>query len=251
MIQAMQRMAPAMEEASAPFLADLLASLGALGQSLGQELAPSMLLRDFSSHLQRALPHDRLVLASLDDDGCAFTIVGEHAASASLLHARHDTTASAPPGRYRVADWSIRPVFTGETMLVEDADTDPRLAHASPAEQRVRDAGYRSAVLVPLLSAGRVIGALSATSAVPRTYGPEHAETARRVAHLIAPFVESAVLLQRERRRMERLRGVGELPDTPSRRRSTPSTARSRSSAPTPFTPPAPSARRRRWARPP
>ena len=149
MIQAMQPMAPVMEEASAPLLADLLASLRALGRSLGQELAPATLLRDFSSHLQRALPHDRLVLASLDDDGRTFAILGEHAADGSLVHEHHDTTALSAPGRYRVADWSIRPVFAGETMLVEDAETDARLAHPSPPEQRVRDAGYRSACSSP------------------------------------------------------------------------------------------------------
>jgi transcriptional regulator with GAF, ATPase, and Fis domain len=204
--------APDTEESTAPLLADLLASLAALGRSFGEGFAPGRFLGEFSTRIQRVVPHDRLVIACLDEDARTFTIFAEHAPDGPLVHADHYTSSSALGQRYVVADWTIRPVFAGEPVLVRDVESDPRFVDSSPAEWRVRDAGYRSAVLVPLRSAGRVIGALAASNTTPWTYDGTHVDVAGRVADLIAPFIENAILLQRERRRMERLRGLSALP---------------------------------------
>jgi transcriptional regulator with GAF, ATPase, and Fis domain len=90
-------------------------------------------------------------------------------------------------------------------MLVADLQADPRFAPAGGAEARVRQAGLRSRLVVPLRSRGRTVGTFSATSYTPALYREEHLEAFRRVADLIAPFIENVVLLHRERRRRRRL----------------------------------------------
>jgi transcriptional regulator with GAF, ATPase, and Fis domain len=96
-------------------------------------------------------------------------------------------------------------------MRIADFQTDPRFAEANPFERRVQESGIRSGPLVPLVSGGRVIGALVATSLAPDLYTEAHLASAREVADLIGPFVDSAVLLERERRRRRRLREVHRL----------------------------------------
>lgn len=76
----------------------------------------------------------------------------------------------------------------------------------------MRAAGFRSALLLPLESAGHVIGGLVASHRTPGAYTEAQLATGRQVADLIAPFIQKIVLLQRERRRRRRLRALEGLP---------------------------------------
>jgi transcriptional regulator with GAF, ATPase, and Fis domain len=196
---------------TATVLADLLASLAAIGNSMQEAFDPQRFLGQFSARIQRLIPHDRLVLDHLDEDCRTFTVFAEHAPHGPVLHAAHYTTAFDPEGRYIVADWAVRPVFSGEQMRVDDLRTDPRFANPNPHERTLQEGGLRSAIIVPLASGGRVIGALAATSLAPGAYTASHVTTARRVADLIAPFIENVVLLHRERRRRRRFRALAGL----------------------------------------
>lgn len=192
---------------------DLLSSLAAIGRSMQEKLDPHRFLDDFSSKIQRLIPHDRLVIAHLGDDGRTFTVFAESAKPpAPTLHEEHYTTTFDPGGRYVVAEWAIAPVFSGEAMLVDDLLTDPRFADPSVHERRVKDAGLRSLLAVQLYSSGRGVGALAATSFTPDVYTEAHLAAARQVADLIAPFIENVVLLERERRRRRRLQALAGLP---------------------------------------
>jgi transcriptional regulator with GAF, ATPase, and Fis domain len=191
--------------------ADLLVSLTAIGCAMEEEFDPRRFLEKFSAKLQELIPHDRLVIDHLDEDGKTFTVFAEHAPPGLLLHEEHYTTAFDPQARYVVADWTIRRIFAGESVLVHDLTTDPLFATLNPHERRLVDAGIRSGIGVPLQSAGRIIGALAATSLTPHTYTEAHVAAAHQVADLIAPFIQSAVLLHRERQRRRRLRMLGTL----------------------------------------
>jgi len=188
-------------------LADLVASLAALGRSLQEKFDPQRFLEEFSARIQRLVPHDRLVIDHLDDDGRTFTVFAEHAAPELTFHEEHYTTTFNPAGRYVVADWAIREVFAGQTMRIDDFQADPRFARPNAHESRVRET-LRSGLVVPLYSGGRVVGVVVFTSAVPGAYTDAHAAAARQVADLIGPFIESTVLLHRERRRRRRLQAV-------------------------------------------
>ena len=192
-------------------LADLLASLAAIGRSMQEAFDPRRFLGEFSARIGRLIPHDRLVIDLLHEDGRTFTVFAEHAPPELTLHQNYYTTAFDPQARYVVAEWALRTVFAGEAMLVRDFQTDARFAQVNPFERKVQEAGLRSALLVPLDSGGRAIGALVATSLRPETYTEAHLDAAKHVAALIGPFVENVVLLQRERRRRRRLRALEEL----------------------------------------
>ncbi len=191
--------------------ADLLVSLAAIGRAIEEEFDPRRFLEKFSARLQGLIAHDRLVIDHLDENGRTFTVFAEHAPPGLLLHEEHYTTAFEPQARYVVADWAIRHVFAGEAALIHDIATDHRFTTLNPDERRLLEAGIRSGVGVPLQSGGRIIGALAATSLTPHLYNQTHVATARQVADLIAPFIQSTVLLHRERQRRRRLRALGTL----------------------------------------
>ncbi len=108
-----------------PADADLLVSLTAIGRAMEEEFDPRRFLEKFSARLQGLIPHDRLVIDYLDENGRTFTVFAEHAPPGLRLHEEHYTTAFDPQGRYVVADWAIRRVFAGEAVLVHDLATDP------------------------------------------------------------------------------------------------------------------------------
>jgi transcriptional regulator with GAF, ATPase, and Fis domain len=185
--------------------ADLLISLTAIGRAMQEEFDPRRFLQEFSQRIQGILPHDRLVIDHLDEDGRTFTVFAEHAPPGLRLHEAHYTTAFAPQGRYVVANWGLRQVFTGAAVLVHDFATDPRFATAELHGGKLQAVGIRSGLGVPLECCGQILGALVATSLTPHRYDPTHVATARQVADLIAPFLGNTVLFHREQRRRHRL----------------------------------------------
>jgi transcriptional regulator with GAF, ATPase, and Fis domain len=179
-------------------LGDLLASLAALGRSLQDRFDPQRFLAEFSARVQPLVPHDRLLIAYLEDDGESFTVFAEHAVRGPLLHEGRYTVDFDPGGRYPLDEFSLASVFGGEPLLVHDAQEQVGGARA----------GIRGRVGVPLYSGARVIGAFAAASFVAGVYGDEHTVACRRIADLIGPFIENIVLLQRERRRRRRLEAL-------------------------------------------
>jgi transcriptional regulator with GAF, ATPase, and Fis domain len=199
---------PADERPADTLLEDLLHSLAAIGWPSQEEFSPRGFLAEFSARIARRIPHDRLVIDLLDEDGQTFTVLAEHAAQDLTLHQEFYTTAFAPQGHYVAAEWVLRGVFAGGALRVDDLATDPRFCAANPFERRVQEAGLRSALLVPLRNGARVIGALVATSLVAGAYTENQLATLRQIANLIGPFIESLVLFYRERRRRRRLRAL-------------------------------------------
>jgi transcriptional regulator with GAF, ATPase, and Fis domain len=186
---------------------DLLASLTAIGHSLQEAFAPQRFLAEFSAHLQRLLPHDRLLILYLEEGG-TFSVFAEHALQGPLLHEGRYTIDFDPGGRYTSAELALGNVLAGEAMRVRDFQTDPRFVQPGAGLLMVVKIGLRSRVAVPLISGGRTIGALLVASFTPDTYADAHVVATRQVADLIAPFIENIVLLHREQRRRSRLAAV-------------------------------------------
>jgi transcriptional regulator with GAF, ATPase, and Fis domain len=189
-------------------LADLLASLAAIGRSMGEAFDPQGFLDEFSAQIQRLVPHDRLVMDLLHEDGRTFTVFAEHAPPELRLHQAYYTTSFDRQARYVVAEWALKVVFAGESMRVDDLPTDARFRDSNPFERRLQEAGIRSGLLVPLESGGRTIGSLVATSLTPCRYSDAHLTALQQVASLIGPFIENVVHLQREQRRRRRLHAL-------------------------------------------
>jgi Nif-specific regulatory protein len=185
-------------------LADLLAALTAIGRSLQEAFDPRRFLAEFSSHVQRLLPHDRLLILYLEGGG-SLSVFAEQALRGPTFHEGRFTIEFDPGGRYAPADMLLESVLAGEDMLVRDFQGDPRFAREGPETPFPLRAGLRSRVAVPLQSGGGIIGALLAGSYTRDAYTGEHVAAARQVADLIGPFIENIVLLHRERRRRRRL----------------------------------------------
>ena len=182
----------------------LLAMLAAIGHAMQEAFEPQRFLAEFSTHLQRLLPHDRLMIAYREEGG-RLSIFAVHAINGPTLHAGRYTIDFDPAGRYTPAALVLESVLAGEAMFVTDIQTDPRFAHVGPDPPKARQIGLWSRVAVPLRSCGQVIGALLIGSLPPNAFAEPHLATARQVADLIAPLIENVVLLHREQRRRSRL----------------------------------------------
>src|SRR5262245_37303284 len=170
-------------------LADLVACLAAIGRSMEEAFDPRRFLAEFAARLQRLIPHDRLVIAHLDEDRRTFTVFAEHVESGPVLHAAHYTTGFSPEGRYPIGQGALAAMFEGDVVRLDELRDDYRFAIEGSVEHTVREAGFRSALLLPLHSGGRVIGGLAATSLSPGAYGADHEARGPQVADLIAPFI--------------------------------------------------------------
>ncbi len=62
----------------------------------------------------------------------------------------------------------MRHVFTGEAMLIEDLEADPRYATRNPYEQALTKAGFRSGLMVPIHGARRIVGVFDAEPGAAR-----------------------------------------------------------------------------------
>jgi Nif-specific regulatory protein len=196
------------EPAGAP-LADLLDSMAAFGRAMQETFDPQRFLAPFSARIQRVLPHDRMIVAYLEDEGRTFTMFAEHAATGlPNLHEQHYTTIFDPAGRYVAAEWALARVFAGESLWTGDLPGDPRFADPGSPEWKIAQAGLRSVLTVPLRSGDRIIGALGVALHTPDGYTEASLAVARRIAELIGPLIENTVLLHRERRRRRRLRAL-------------------------------------------
>jgi len=190
--------------------AGILDALAALGRSLGEEVDPRTSLDDFSRLLRAWVPHDRLVVASLADDGSSFTILAEQMGPLGALHEGHYTNLGSPRARHPIGDWGIAEVFRGSSMVAPDLHTDPRFA-TRPGELPILQAGIRSGIAAPLVHGGRVVGALIATSVIPNIHHIDHLPIFTCLADIVAPFVQGAVLLQRDRIRRHRFEVLSRL----------------------------------------
>jgi Nif-specific regulatory protein len=188
----------------------LLAVLAAIGHAMQEAFEPPRFLVEFSTHVQRLLPHDRLMIAYREEGG-RLSIFAEHAIRGALAHEGRYTIAFDPAGWYTPAALVLESVLAGEAMFATDIQTDPRFAQVGSDLPKARQIGLRSRVAVPLASRGQIIGAFLTGSFRPDTYAEPHLATARQVADLIAPFIENVVLLHREQRRRSRLAALGGL----------------------------------------
>jgi len=187
-------------------LSDLLACIAAFGRSLDERFDPARFLAEFSARSQRLVPHDYMLIGLREDDGQTFSLFAEYAGRGGVGgDTRRYTTAFERGGRAATESFALAPVFGGEMEVIADMATDDRFGEASACRATLGEAGLRARLAVPLVVGGRVRGALVVMSATAGLYTEAHASACREVAELIGPFVETVVVLHRERRRRERL----------------------------------------------
>ena len=191
---------------AADHLSDLLACVAAFGKSLRESFDPARFLAEFSARAQRLVPHDYMVIALREDDGLTYSLFAEYAVRGSLsADTKRYVTAFERGGRVTIEHSALAPVFAGETQLIADMSTDGGFGKAAGYRARLSAPELRAALAVPLCDSDHVRGALVVMSGTAGMYNEEHASTCRQVADLVGPFVETVVVLHRERRRRQRL----------------------------------------------
>src|SRR5712692_7781594 len=186
-------------------LAMLHNSIAALARSMRDEPDTRRFIECVSSHVRRVIPHDRLVLACLEDGGHTLSVFGQHAAGAPARHEGNHTIPCDPGRRYPCAEIGHASLFAGRPELMRDCQADPRMADGESASQCAVMAGLRAWLALPLYGAEHVSGALIIGSATPDVYTEAHLEMGQRIAELIGPLVEAIALLHKERHRRRRL----------------------------------------------
>jgi PAS domain S-box-containing protein len=97
----------------------------------------------------------------------------------------------------------LRVLATGQPEVLAEVSDSLLAAIACNREhlQAIRDLGYKSALVVPLMASGRVLGALSAISTEsPRAYGPDDLALAQEFAGRAAMAIDNARVYAAERR---------------------------------------------------
>ena len=187
-------------------LSDLLACVAAFGRSLDESFHPARFLAEFSASTQRLVPHDYMLIALREDDGQTCSLFAEYAVRRSLRGDNNRyTTTFERGGRVATESFALASAFEGETQVIADIATDNRFDEATTWRAKLRESGLRARLAVPLFAGGHVSGALVAMNATAGMYTEAHASACRQIANLIGPFVETVVMLHRERRRRGRL----------------------------------------------
>jgi transcriptional regulator with GAF, ATPase, and Fis domain len=185
-------------------LAALPGSIAALARLMRGELDTNRFFEGVSSRVRQLVPHDRLVLACLEEGGHILSVFGRHAAEGPDRPDGHDTTIACDAGRrYPCAEIGHASLFAGQPELMRDCQADPRMAES--AGQCALMAGLRAWLVLPLYGPEHVSGALIIGSAAPDVYTEADLEMGQRIAELIGPLVEAIALLHKERHLRRRL----------------------------------------------
>src|SRR5262245_20956125 len=192
-------------------LDDLLACVAASRWCLEGAFDPHRFLDEFSARAQALVPHEGMLIACVEDAD-TFSIFARHVEGAGVpLDYGNYTIALEPAGRLPRVTAGIGPVLDGEEQRINDVQTYAQRGDPAVLRAWCEATGFGARVGVPLYPGGRVVGAFFAASVAPGRFTDAHVRVCRLIADLIGPFVENVVLLQRERRRRERLAALANL----------------------------------------
>jgi signal transduction histidine kinase len=170
-----------------------LAAVAELARSTQGAREAGELLQRICTSVARTFGFDRTLITRVRADGAELGVLAAHGISAEEVR---QLSAS-------IDDWQVlkRALETRELVFVEDV----RAERAVP-EGVADEFAVRSALVLPLISQGRVIGFLSSDpGGDPFDLEGSEAELLRTIGALVASFLESA-LVQEELRRLDRLK---------------------------------------------
>ncbi|HSE98437.1 MAG TPA: GAF domain-containing protein [Blastocatellia bacterium] len=183
----------------------LLEALNAIGHAITSSLCPSDVLKEFAREYKKLIPYDRMDIVLLVGDGEHYCCLG---ADADYDNPLGSDSFMAP---IRESTLGRTVLETGEAMIFDDYDTDPRFLRTPLDEVIRRVEKIHSGLLVPLRARGRLIGSLDCGSKQIGRYNAEHLALAQRVADQIAPYLETLDLFQKERNQAERIAALNQI----------------------------------------
>jgi nitrate/nitrite-specific signal transduction histidine kinase len=102
--------------------------------------------------------------------------------------------------------FSGRVIQTGEPLVVRDLSTDPRLTRLV-----VREGGFHSVAIFPLVSRGKVLGSLFVITRGYREFSQQDINLLTSIGQQIGVAIENARLFEAEERRAEQFRVISEV----------------------------------------
>jgi nitrate/nitrite-specific signal transduction histidine kinase len=131
----------------------------------------------------------------LQEDGQVLTTVAHKGLGAQFVAEIDDLSAGE--------GFSGRVIQTGEPVVVRDLSTDPRLTRLV-----VRERGFRSAAVFPLVSRGKVLGSLFVITRDYREFPQQDLELLTSIGGQIGVAVENARLFTQVEQRMRELEAL-------------------------------------------
>jgi transcriptional regulator with GAF, ATPase, and Fis domain len=199
-------------------LGELFGSAAALARSMRSELDPRPFLEAFSSQLRRLIPHDRLLLFYIDEDGRTFSVSREHLSDTGAQ------MSGAIGWSYRMNVPADRCSFgprlrAKESVLIRDAPAE--LDASLPGDRMMLARAMRSLMVVPLIFGEGVGGVLAFAKRESDWFDEGDVEVATEIGAQVVAAIQHqrladepqrmAALEERSHqleRRVERLRGA-------------------------------------------
>ncbi len=150
-----------------------------ISRLLAGQLDFHSVIRAVAAEVSHIIPHDHM-------DVCIIMLDGKyHTAHESPFETGWGRSAPAP-----VSNSPIRSLLHGEveTILTDDAYTDPRFHYDGAFAQPIIEGNLRSRLHVALKARGTIIGALSCSSHRVGLYTEDDLDKARSIADLLAPY---------------------------------------------------------------
>lgn len=174
-------------------------SMAHVAQALSQQLDLDAVLQTVMDQTLQVLGADAVAIYLAEPEQQQLVLVGQRGLPAELV----EKTRSFP---FNASIAAARAYSTSSPVLIE------KLAEVGPELTRARDLAtighFSSLLALPLLAAGRPIGAMSFVVKAPHHYLEDELETVVRVAELFATSIENARLLQEVHRRVSELDAI-------------------------------------------
>jgi transcriptional regulator with GAF, ATPase, and Fis domain len=155
-----------------------LQTQNAMLQIVARSVDVPLTFQALALRIMRLVPCDRVGLALLSEDGQEFET------STARVQEDERRTRPRPDVVFKVESTAIGSVVrSGEPLLIEDIED----AAAEFLDVNViYTAGFKSALIVPLISSGRGVGTLNVVSRARNAFAPEHIEALRPIAEILA-----------------------------------------------------------------
>ncbi|GAC1470951.1 MAG: hypothetical protein NVSMB9_16590 [Isosphaeraceae bacterium] len=158
--------------AETEYLADLIATQQDIATA---QLEPDALMSLIAARTQRLTAADGAVVELAEGDEMVYRAATGSAAAHLGLRLKIDNSLSG------------RCLRTGETLLCDDSESDPRVNR-----EACRAIGVRSMVVVSLVHQGRAVGVLKVLSLAPNAFRERDVHTLRLLAGLLAAALDQA-----------------------------------------------------------
>ena len=158
-----------------------LQTQNAMLEIIARSVDPTLAFQALASRIARLVPCDRVGLALLSDNG------GEFQTYTARVQEQERRARPRPEVVFKVEQTLLGSVVRSREALIV---ADVSLAAADFLDANIlHTAGFGSALIVPLVSKGRVVGTLNLVQRAKHAYRPEHVNAIQPIAEIFAVAV--------------------------------------------------------------